>query len=71
MLRDRLVVQGRSTELGDEPSQSEKGERKMESTLVNKAEGRNIGTVKMLEEEWLSMESVDGEVLAAGELEHE
>jgi hypothetical protein len=36
-------------------------------TFVNETECRNIGTVKVLEEEWLSMKSVDGEVLAAGE----
>jgi hypothetical protein len=35
---------------------------------MNETECRNIGTVKVLEEEWLSMKSVDGEVLAAGRL---
>jgi len=34
---------------------------------MNETECRNIGTVEMLEEQWLSMKSVDGEVLAAGE----
>lgn len=33
---------------------------------MNNTECRNIGTVEVLEEEWLTMESVDGEVLAAG-----
>jgi len=34
---------------------------------MNETECRNIGTVEMLEEERLTMKSVDGEVLAAGE----
>lgn len=38
-----------------------------ERTFVDETECRNIGTVKMLEEERLSMQSVDGKVLAAGE----
>ena len=33
---------------------------------MNNTECRNIGTVKVLEEEWLAMNGVDGEVLAAG-----
>lgn len=32
---------------------------------MNETECRNIGTVEMLEEKWLTMQSIDGEVLAA------
>ena len=32
---------------------------------MNETECGNIGTVEMLEEEWLTMKTVDGEVLAA------
>jgi hypothetical protein len=38
---------------------------------VDESECRNIGTVKTLEEERLSMKGVDREVLAAGEREGE
>ena len=37
----------------------------MQRTSVNETECRSIRTVKVLKEEGLSMESVDGDVLAA------
>jgi hypothetical protein len=43
--------------------------RTMRRTFVDETECRDIGAVEVLEEEGLSMESVDGKVLAAGEPE--